>query len=194
MDQILQDFEKLEHVQVFLYFLRTVPKQVHNRWINLQGFLEKVTGTRYQVAKLQALGENLECYLDIVGDNTFMLSEQYLQNELVNFQKETPPTKGHPSSKNIAFTFLPRETKCCLNKLSPKSFNSCTYFRYGEPGVLGSVYRSVCSICKSEYYPSYYVDSNENRFYYDPADQDVIVFTSETAIETKLLHALDIDL
>ena len=124
-----------------------------------------------------------------------MFTDQYLQSELINFQKDKPPSmKEQPSAKNVAFTFLPRQSECCEKRLCPKSLQTCTYFRYGEPGVLGSVYRSVCAICESKYYPSFYEDPEGNRFYYDPADQDVLVFTLETAIETKLLHALDIDL
>ncbi len=180
---------------MFLHYLRVVPKEVDKRWINLQAYMQKVTGAFYQVDKLQALGENLECYLDIVQDKTFMFTDQYLQSELINFQRDKPSSvKEKPSAKNVAFTFLPRQSECCREKLSPKPLQTCTYFRYGEPGVLGSVYRSVCANCKSKYFPSYYEDPEENRFYYDPADQDVLVFTLETAIQTKLLHALDVDL
>ncbi len=195
METILREFEKLEHLQVFLHYLRVVPKEVDKRWINLQAYMQKVTGAFYQLDKLQALGENLECYLDIVQDKTFMFSDQYLQAELIDFQKSKPSSiKEPPSARNIAFTFLPKETDCCGKKLSPKPLQTCTYFRYGQPGVLASLYRSVCATCHSKFYPSYYEDKEENRFYYDPADQDVIVFTLETAIEKKLLHALDIDL
>ena len=195
METIFHGFEKLEHLQVFLHYLRTVPKQVAKRWINLQAYMEKVTGFFYHVDKLQALAQNIECYLDLVGNKTLTFSDHYLQEELTNFQMSKPSSiKELPSAKKLAYTFLPRQTECCERKLFPKSFHSCTYFRYGEPGVLGSVYRSVCVTCNSTYYPSYYEDAGSNRYCYDPADQDVIVFTSETAIETKLLHALDVDL
>ncbi len=195
MEALLQSFEKLEHLQVFLHYLKNVPKQVDKRWINLQAYMQKVTGAFYQVDKLQALAENIECYLEIVQDKTFMFSDQYLQKELVNFQNSKPfSVRDNPSAKNVAFTFLPKQTDCCGKKLTPKPVHSCTYFRYGEPGVLGSVYCSLCENCELKYFPSYLEDSKGNRFYYNPADQAAIVFTLETAIETKLLHALDIDL
>ncbi len=52
------------------------------------------------------------------------------------------------------------------------SVRNSTYFQYGEPGVLGSVYRSLCPSCRCTYFPSFYEDENGNRFYYDPKELD----------------------
>ncbi len=175
--RIFTEFRKLEHVIVFLYYLRVVPRQTVNRFLHLAGFMQYVTGADYRETQL----------LPTMEDNTLQLEDEVLHHKLLGYGA------SNDKKEKVAFVFMPQRDTCCGKALKAKRWHSTVLFRYGLPTVDAVQYVSECRQCSAKYYMSHY-DTATGRHYHNTQGVKYISFTPHTVMETKLLRALDIDM
>lgn len=189
LDRLLKDFKSLEHLSVFTFFLRKVPKGISNRATHLCKFIKSVTGFEYDEQHLRLVMDKVEYMLPRLGDRSMEFSDDVLCQKLVEYSEKQDYALG----QRIANNFMPFTSHCCGITFKVKPYHTSTVYQHGDKIHEGTQYYGVCEVCKIKYYMCHY-ERDGKTYYPDYTKLDYISFTPQTVFEKKLLVSLDLDM